>query len=62
MGVDGNKNNYKIANLLSTIKKISFKASFFTFEGSLAFIKALILHDFDLKHYIWIQTNASSIP
>lgn len=39
MGVGNDKNNYKIANLLNSIKKISFKTSFFTFQANLAFIK-----------------------
>ena len=55
----------KIVNLSSTTKKISSKTGFLTSEASLTFIqlrkvfiKALILHHFDLERYIQIEIHA----
>ena len=57
----------QIANLSSSLKKIHSRTDFFTPKASLAFtqlkntfIKALILHHFDSKRHIQIETNASS--
>lgn len=62
--VSGNKIDDKIANISSSINKLSFRASFFTFKASLAFIqlrkifiKASILYHFDLEHHIQIEID-----
>lgn len=58
-GIYDNRIDYRIENLLSSIKKMGFKASFFIFKASLtfsklrkAFIKALILYNFNPKYHI----------
>lgn len=58
-GIGGGRIGDRIANLSSTIKKMSSKAGFFTFQASLAFIQLRkifnetpILHYFDLEHHI----------
>ncbi len=60
-GVYNGKIDDKIASLLSSIKKMSFGASFFNSKASLAFIqlkkvliKALILYYFNSEYYILI--------
>lgn len=39
------------------IKNKTFKTDFITFKSKIAFTKALILHYFDLKYYIRIESN-----
>ena len=57
----------KMVNLSSSIRKISFRVSFLILKASLAFIwlrktfiEVLILHYFDLKHHIQMETNILS--
>ena len=64
--ISGGMIDNKIVNLLSFTKKMSSEAGFLTSKASLAFTqlrkaftKALILHYFNPKHYIWIKTNCS---
>ena len=58
-GTNSDKIDDKMTNLLSSIKKMSSRASFFTLKASLAFTqlkktftKTLILYHFDLKYHI----------
>ncbi len=62
--IDGSKIDNKIVNLSNNIKKMSFRARFFTSKASLVFTqlkktftKALILYYFNLVHYIQSKTN-----
>lgn len=63
-GIGSDKINNRITNLSSSTKKMSSKVDFFNSKASLAFtqlrkafIKALILHYFNLKLYMQIKTN-----
>ena len=71
LGTDGNivgsRINDRLAYLSSFMKKISFWLVFISSKASLAFTrlrkaftKAPILHYFDPKHHILIETDASS--
>ena len=66
-GISSGKIDDILANLSSFTKKMSSGAGFLTPKASLpftglrkAFIKAPILHHFDPKHHIQIETDASS--
>ena len=63
--IGGGRIDDKLVNRSNSTKKISSGASYLTPGASLAFTllrkvftKALILHHFDSKHHIQIETNA----